>query len=369
MRTRAAERLDAIFDRLEAELEGPYVLGERVSVADHYLFMLVRWGRRLPRPAWERPRLAAHWLRMAERPAVARVLADEGLEGRPPAASPVDRTSHAHNHAVPCMTVQDRAGNGLLGVERRQAILDALARDGKVVAARLVDELGVSEDTIRRDLRELAAQGLVQRVHGGALAPAPRAGSFARRRETGTEAKVALAEAAVGLLARAQVILLDGSTTNLEVARRLPPDRPCTVLTNSPPIAAALADHPSAEVIVIGGRLDKASQVTLGAAAVDFIRGVRADACVLGICALHPEQGVTTNDLEEARRQAGDGGRGRRRHRDRDLRQAQRRQRLRRGRRRRADPSRGPATAGDELLDPYRALGVTVTRHERPPRA
>jgi glutathione S-transferase len=86
VRTRAIERLDGIYDRLEAELEGPYVLGEPVSVADHYLFMLVRWGRRLPRPAWERPRIAAHWLRMAERPAVARVLADEGLEGRPPPA-------------------------------------------------------------------------------------------------------------------------------------------------------------------------------------------------------------------------------------------------------------------------------------------
>jgi glutathione S-transferase len=87
VRTRAIERLEGIYDRLEGELDGPYVLGERVSVADHYLSMLVRWGRRLPRPAWERPRLAAHWLRVAERPAVARVLADEELEGRPPAAA------------------------------------------------------------------------------------------------------------------------------------------------------------------------------------------------------------------------------------------------------------------------------------------
>ena len=92
-------------------------------------------------------------------------------------------------HAQPCMTVQAR----LLSAERRQAILDALARDGKVVAARLVEELGVSEDTVRRDLRELAAQGLVQRVHGGALAPAPQQGSFSHRRETCTDAKPALA--------------------------------------------------------------------------------------------------------------------------------------------------------------------------------
>ena len=66
-------------------------------------------------------------------------------------------------------------------------MLAVLERDGKLVASRLVDELGVSEDTVRRDLRDLAARGLVQRVHGGALPPAPQPGSFADRRETSTE--------------------------------------------------------------------------------------------------------------------------------------------------------------------------------------
>jgi DeoR/GlpR family transcriptional regulator of sugar metabolism len=158
----------------------------------------------------------------------------------------------------------------------------------------------VSEDTIRRDLRELAAQGLVQRVHGGALAPAPQPGTFAHRAETCGAEKAALARAAVELLAHARVILLDGSTTNLELARRLPADGPRTVLTNSPPIAAALAEHPTADVVMIGGRLDKGAQVTTGATAVDFIRAVRADACVLGVCALHHEAGLSTDDLDEA---------------------------------------------------------------------
>ena len=259
--------------------------------------------------------------------------------------------------------MQERAGNGqLLSAERRQAILDALGRDGKVVAAQLVRELGVSEDTIRRDLRELAAQGLVQRVHGGALAPAPQVGSFARRAETSGTEKAALARAAVALLADARVVLLDGSTTNLELARRLPPHEPRTVLTNSPPIAAALAEHPSAEVVMIGGRLDKRAQVTTGAATVDFIRSVRADACVLGVCALHPEAGLSTDDLEEAH--------------------------VKRAMVESAADVIAPATADklsagspylvapvselthivaeagapDELLDPYRALGVSVTR-------
>jgi DeoR/GlpR family transcriptional regulator of sugar metabolism len=250
----------------------------------------------------------------------------------------------------------------MLGAERRHAILAALARDGKVVAARLVDEFAVSEDTIRRDLRDLSEQGLLQRVHGGALPPPPAHASFARRRETGTDAKVALAEAAVALLATADVILLDGSTTNLEVARRLPTDRRRTVLTNSPPIAGCLAEHPTADVIVIGGRLAKDAQVTVGSAAVEFVRSVRVDACVLGICALHPEAGVTTTDLEEA-------------HVKRAMVQAA------------ADvialatvdklgtasayvvaPAAelthlvAESSAADELLDPFRAVGVTVTR-------
>jgi DeoR/GlpR family transcriptional regulator of sugar metabolism len=258
--------------------------------------------------------------------------------------------------------VQERATSQLLSAERRQAILSALERDGKVVAARLVEDLGVSEDTIRRDLRELADQGLVQRVHGGALPPAPQLGSFTHRRETWTDAKAAIARAAVAVLAQARVVLLDGSTTNLELARRLPADEPRTVLTNSPPIAAVLADHPTAEVVMIGGRLDKSSQVTVGAAAVEFIRSVRADAVVLGVCALHPDAGLTTDDLEEA-------------HVKRAMIEASAdvvalatSDKLRAGSPYLVAPVGelthlvAEAGAPDELLDPYRALGVTVTR-------
>jgi DeoR/GlpR family transcriptional regulator of sugar metabolism len=188
----------------------------------------------------------------------------------------------------------------MLTAERRQEILSRLDRDGKVVASELVVSLGVSEDTVRRDLRELAADGLVQRVHGGALPPAPASASFAQRLRVAPEAKAGLAEAALPLLEGAEVIILDGGTTSLELARRLPADRACTVLTNSPPVAAALAEHPRAEVVLIGGRLVKESQVTVGAAAVDALRQVRADACVLGICSVHPELGVTVNHHEEA---------------------------------------------------------------------
>lgn len=188
----------------------------------------------------------------------------------------------------------------MLTAERRQQILTRLQREGKVVASQLVTELGVSEDTVRRDLRELASGGLLQRVHGGALPPAASTGSFAQRLEVAPQSKAHLAEAALPLLEGASVLLLDGGTTVLELARRLPPDRECTVLTNSPPVAQALAAHPRAEVVLIGGRLLKEAQVTVGSETVDALRQVRADACVLGICSLHPELGVTANDHGEA---------------------------------------------------------------------
>jgi DeoR/GlpR family transcriptional regulator of sugar metabolism len=188
----------------------------------------------------------------------------------------------------------------MLTAERRQAILTRLERDGKVVASELVSALGVSEDTVRRDLRELASGGLVQRVHGGALPPAPDGGSFAQRLSVAQEAKAHLAEAALPLLEGVKVLLLDGGTTALELARRLPADRDCTVLTNAPPVAAALASHPRAEVVLIGGRMLKASQTTVGAEAVEALRQVRADACVLGVCSVHPEVGISTIDHDEA---------------------------------------------------------------------
>src|SRR5215216_3445769 len=165
----------------------------------------------------------------------------------------------------------------MLTAERRQAILTRLERDGKVVASELVAALGVSEDTVRRDLRELASGGLVQRVHGGAL-PAAATVSFAQRLGVAPEAKAHLAEAALPLLEGANVVLLDGGTTALELARRLPPAKECTILTNAPP-AADQDDLGAGVVRQRGGRLLKEAQVTVGAAAVDALRQVRADVC------------------------------------------------------------------------------------------
>ena len=188
----------------------------------------------------------------------------------------------------------------MLTEERRQLILGRLARDGKVVAADLSAELAVSPDTVRRDLRDLAEAGQLRRVHGGALPAAVGARPYAVRREQAPAAKEAIARATSSLLRQGQVILLDAGTTTLEVARGLPPDLDATVVTNSPPIAVALADHPTVAVTMLGGTLAKDAQAVVGAATVEALHSVRADVLVLGVCSLHPEVGITVMDLEES---------------------------------------------------------------------
>ena len=188
----------------------------------------------------------------------------------------------------------------MLTEERRDLILERLQRDGKVVAADLSAELAVSPDTVRRDLRELAEAGLLRRVHGGALPAAVGARPYAVRREQAPAAKEAIAGATRRLLRQGQVILLDAGTTTLEVARRLPPDLDATVITNSPPIAVALAEHPTVEVTMLGGALAKDAQAVVGAATVEALHSIRADVLVLGVCSLHPEVGITVMDLEES---------------------------------------------------------------------
>ena len=188
----------------------------------------------------------------------------------------------------------------MLTAERRQQIMATLRRDGKVLASELSAALGVSEDTIRRDLRELAEAGLLQRVHGGALPRSPADASYAARQRQAPSAKAAIARAAVQLIRDGQVIILDGGTTTLQVAQQLPIGLRATIVTNSPPIAVALAECPEVEVIVIGGRLYKRSLVAIGAATVEALHMVRADLCMLGVCSLHPEAGISVTELEEA---------------------------------------------------------------------
>lgn len=188
----------------------------------------------------------------------------------------------------------------MLTSERKSHLLDLLRRDRRVVAKTVSRELGLSEDTIRRDLRELASEGLLQRVHGGALPASPAVANLAGRRQLSSEGKAAIGRAAARLVRPGQIVILDGGTTAIQLARHLPPDLKATVVTHSPTVAVELADHAGVEVELIGGRLFKHSMVAVGAVAAEAIARVQADIYFMGVTGVHPEFGLTTGDPEEA---------------------------------------------------------------------
>lgn len=188
----------------------------------------------------------------------------------------------------------------MLTTQRKKAILDELARNGQVLAGELSTAFGVSEDTIRRDLRELAADGRLQRVHGGALPVSPALASFEQRQDIEAAAKRRIARRAVELIAPGQTVIVDGGTTSALLVAELPSDLHATIVTHSPSVAVALAAHPCVEVILIGGRLYKHSIVAVGAAAMEGIARIHADLYFMGVTGVHPGAGLTTGDFEEA---------------------------------------------------------------------
>lgn len=188
----------------------------------------------------------------------------------------------------------------MLAAQRRDLLLHRLQRDGRLVAKDIAAELGIAEDSVRRDLRELASAGLCQRVYGGALPVSPAVADYATRSAVATNSKQRVAEVAAGLILPGSTVLLDGGTTALAVANALPVDLEATVVTHSPTIAVALVDHPLVEVFVLGGRLFKHSVVTCGAATAEAAQTVQVDVFLLGVTGVHHEAGLTTGDPDEA---------------------------------------------------------------------
>ncbi len=188
----------------------------------------------------------------------------------------------------------------MLKEDRQQQILMVLKREGKVVAVEISAALNVSEDTIRRDLNELAEAGLLRRVHGGAVAKALTETAYMTRNQQQVDTKFSIAEAAATLAQDGQVIWLDCGTTTTRLAQLFAHDLRATVITNSPPAVMALAEHPYLEVIALGGTLNKATMAVVGVAAATVAAQFRADICFLGVNGLHVEAGITDFSYEEA---------------------------------------------------------------------
>jgi DeoR/GlpR family transcriptional regulator of sugar metabolism len=189
----------------------------------------------------------------------------------------------------------------LLLHERQSVIRKRLADDGRVIAADLAVEFQISEDTIRRDLREMAAAGLCKRVYGGALpATSDDGNTLLKRLSDKPERKDLLAKAAIARFKPGMTLFIDAGTTNLAIAQAIPAGLPLTVITNAPMIAAVLLDQPDIDVVMIGGRLDRKSGAILGAKARQDAAGFHPDLCVLGSCGLDADAGITASFYEEA---------------------------------------------------------------------
>jgi len=188
----------------------------------------------------------------------------------------------------------------MLTRQRKQTILEQLTREGRVVVGELSASFGVSEDTVRRDLREMDANGLLQRVHGGALPRSAALADFATRQTLVPDEKRAIGKAAASLVCNGQVVFIDGGTSAVQMARQLDLTLRATVITHSPSVAVELLHHPHIDVMLIGGRLFKHSVVSVGVDAAEQIGRIRADSYFMGVSGIHPQAGLCTGDAEEA---------------------------------------------------------------------
>ena len=184
--------------------------------------------------------------------------------------------------------------------ERRRVILDTVEREGKALATELAARLGISEDTVRRDLRELDSAGLLRRVHGGALRRAAGEAPLQQRIERDAPRKAALGLALRGLIRPTDTVLIDAGSTNLALAHQLEDGCAAVIVTNSPQVALALQGMRQTRVVLIGGVFSPGSGATLGAQAVAEIGRIHADLCIVGVCAVQAGKGLYASDPEEA---------------------------------------------------------------------
>lgn len=188
----------------------------------------------------------------------------------------------------------------MLREERHRYILDRIKQNHRVYLTGLSEELAVSDDTIRRDLTELDQKGLLTKVHGGAISKSGIPLGFADRLKTDVGEKNQLAVKAGRLFKPGELVMIDGGSTNLAVARQIPQDLALTVVTNSFPVVEALTEHPNVDLVFLGGNVFKGSQVTVGVPVFQALQNFQADLLLLGVSNVHPQRGLTVPDREEA---------------------------------------------------------------------
>ena len=185
----------------------------------------------------------------------------------------------------------------MLKEERHNFIIRQINLHNKVLTSDLADQLRVSEDTVRRDLLELADMGRLIKVHRGALAksyhfPLNEDGIYVLNE------KKAVAGKAAKLVTDGMSVLTGGGTTIIEMVKNIPLNVKATLFTISPLVALELAHHHNLTVILIGGQFSKNAQVTIGSQVTNYLSEIKVDLCFLGANGLSAERGITDSDIE-----------------------------------------------------------------------
>ncbi|MDF2193581.1 DeoR/GlpR family DNA-binding transcription regulator [Paraflavitalea sp. CAU 1676] len=191
--------------------------------------------------------------------------------------------------------------------ERQAYILKEITEHQKVISADISQKMNVSEDTIRRDLQELANKGKLLKVHGGALsltyteAVTPGPGEETTHPETQqTLPEKIIAQKAAQLIHRGMFVMTSGGTTASQLARTLPEDLKATIISGSIQAIVEFTRHPSIEVIIIGDKVSKNGKLTVGSEAIAKIKQIKADICLLDIQAIDVQYGLSEADWEIA---------------------------------------------------------------------
>jgi DeoR/GlpR family transcriptional regulator of sugar metabolism len=190
----------------------------------------------------------------------------------------------------------------MLAIERHRRLLELLEEHGGIRTAQVALALNVTEETVRRDFEKLEADGVLLRSHGGAVRVEPmrREFSASERSRQQVQEKLRIAKAAVMRIRLGQTILLDASSTALELAKLLP-DQKLHVLTSALQIAVVLAEKNSIQVTLLGGNFVKSSQSCTGPAAEQIIDQTRIDTAYISCRGLDAVRGPSEATEEQAR--------------------------------------------------------------------
>lgn len=186
--------------------------------------------------------------------------------------------------------------------ERQRYLVDRARSAGRLDVTVVATDLGVTTETIRRDLTVLERQGLLRRVHGGAI-PVERLGfepALAARDSVMTAEKERIAKSALAEVPEEGSILLDAGSTTARLAEALPTDRPLTVLVNALPTALALAPRPNLTVLLLGGRVRGRTLAAVDSWALDALAETYVDVAFLATNGVSVQRGLTTPDHAEA---------------------------------------------------------------------